>query len=149
MASERTGQDIGRTSVLLEASKHPLVILLVGTLLGSVFIPEINSRATRAREFEELRAERALAAVKTNSEVDRLLNLLLTDFAYFWNDTKDGEFESRRPELRAKIYETHKEFDRFAWWWFDQAWQEAAILGLIEKETVEKEEGAAYAEYKD
>ena len=149
MTSERKRQDTGRASTLLEVSKHPLVILLIGTLLSSIFIPDINRRATRARELEERRAERALAAVKTNSEVDRLLNLLLTDFASFWNDTEEGKFESRRAELRPKIYETYKEFDRFAWWWFDQAWQEAVILGLIEKETIEKEEDAAYSEYKD
>src|SRR6476661_6537513 len=96
MTSERKRQDTGRASTLLEVSKHPLVILLVGTLLSSVFIPDINRRATRARELEERRAERALTAVKTNSEVDRLLNLLLTDFASFWNALGEGKFESRR-----------------------------------------------------
>jgi hypothetical protein len=149
MASEPKKQSSKSTSTLLETSKHPLVILLVTTLLGSILIPDINSRATRARELEKLRAERALEAVKTNSEVDRLLNLLLTDFSSFWNDTEDGNFESQRPELRAKIYKTYGEFDSFSWWWYEQAWQEAVILGLIDKKTSDKELEAAYAQYKD
>ena len=140
---------MGKNSTLLEISKHPLLILLIGTLLGSVLIPEINRRSTRARELEELRAKRVLAAVEANSEVDRHLNLVLTSFESFWKDTAEGTLDSRRPELRTKVYGLYEEFDRSAWWWFDQAWQEATILGLLEKEDAKKERAKISSEYKE
>lgn len=114
------------------ALRHPLLLLLLGTLLGSVLIPYVSSQAAHSREIEELRTERALAALQESNNVDRRLNVLVTSFGTFWADTNDGTRESRQDELREKIYRVYEEFDRTAWWWFDEAWQTARYLNLLD-----------------
>lgn len=111
--------------------KHPLFLLILGTLLGSVLIPFITSQAAHAREVEEVRSQRALSALQENYQVEERLNVLLTTFGTFWSETDDTNREARRPELRTKIYSVYEEFDRTGWWWFDEAWQTARILSLL------------------
>ena len=115
-----------------------MFLLLLGTLLGSVLIPYMSSQSAHAREIEEVRSQRALAALHENYEVDRRLNLLLTTFGTFWSETDETNREARRPELRAKIYSLYEEFDRTGWWWFGEAWQTARILGLLDPNEVQE-----------
>lgn len=127
-----------RTS--LQILKHPLLILLLGTLLGSVIVPYISGRSARAREIEELRVTSAVAAVQNGNDVDRRLNGLLTTFESFWKDTPEAERAARKGELRSKIYSLYEEFDHTAWWWFDESRHQARLLGLLsEKEAIEAE----------
>lgn len=118
--------------------KHPMFLLILGTLLGSVLIPYVSSQSAHAREIEEVRSQRALAALQENYQVDRRLNLLLTTFGTFWSETDETNREARRPELRAKIYSLYEEFDRAGWWWFDEAWQTARILSLLDQNEVQE-----------
>jgi hypothetical protein len=48
-----------RSRAILKVIKHPMVVLLVGTILGSVVIPVVNSRIDKHRRFAEPRAQRA------------------------------------------------------------------------------------------
>lgn len=119
---------------LLRASKHPLVVLLAGTLLGSVLIPFVNSEIDRERRLRDLRAEHSRVVLKSSLDVERKLNLLNTAFESFYkDDVVSGQttVDSRRA-LRVRVYELHEDFDRDAWWWHEQLLDEAKVVGLLD-----------------
>jgi len=132
--------------VLPEVLKHPLIVLLLGSLIGSVIVPYVSGRSARAGQIEELKMSSALAAVKNNNDVDRRLNILITTFGSFWKDTQETTREDRKAELRTKIYGLYEEFDQTAWWWFDEARQQAKLLGLLSEEEASETE-AISAQY--
>jgi hypothetical protein len=144
MTTNSNMQNKQQSSPLYEALKHPVFILLLGTLISSVIIPYIVGRSAHARQLEELRAQSALSAVKNSDDVDRQLNILLTTFESFWKDIDEAKREDQKAELRTKIYSLYEEFDRTAWWWFDESRQQAALLGLFsDQEAKEAEEISA------
>lgn len=146
MSTKPESKRSGAADRLVRTSRHPLVVLVIGTILGSILIPLINDRAARERKLEDLRAQRALAAIEASNDVDRKLSLLLTTFESFWKDT-DEPTQTTRSELRTRIYDLYGQFDLVAWWWFDESWQGARMVGLLDSHDSQEAErlSAAYS----
>ena len=118
-------------STALETTKHPLVVLAVATALGSVLIPYVNSRIALENRQRELRVSQALQALRSSSETDRRLNLVLTEFANFVKD-ESASGSAARSALRERVYRLYAEFNRDAWWWHWQLLQETQVLHLVD-----------------
>jgi hypothetical protein len=118
-------------STALETTKHPLVVLAVATVLGSVLIPYVNSRIARENRQRELRVSQAVQALRSSSETDRRLNLVLTEFANFVKDESPND-SAARSALRERVYRLYAEFNRDAWWWHWQLLQEIQVLHLVD-----------------
>ena len=118
----------------LAASKHPLVVLIAATLLGSVLIPAVNAQIDRQRRLRELKADRGNAALRSAWDVERKLNLLQTAFVAFYKDEVLSGQATRasRQALRDRVYVLHQDFDRDAWWWHWQMLEEVKVLGLLD-----------------
>jgi hypothetical protein len=119
---------------LFATSKHPLVVLVAATLLGSVLIPAVNGQVDRQRRLRELKAERGNAALRSAWDVERKLNLLHTAFVAFYKDEVVSGQATRasRQALRERVYALHQDFDRDAWWWHWQMLEEVKVLGLLD-----------------
>ena len=131
MATTDSGQ---KHHWILDTSKHPLVILLVGAVIGSVVVPRINSRIEREKRQQGLRAERGTAILKSAWETERKLNLLKTAFESFYRDQlATGKATTEyREALRDKVYALYQDFDRDAWWWHWQVLEEVKVLKLVD-----------------
>lgn len=121
-------------SRIWEISKHPLLLLTVGTLLGSFVIPYVNARIDRDRRRLELKSQRATTILQSAWNIDRKLNLVLTEFATFHRDrvTTGSTTSSSKEALRSRVYTLYEDFNRDAWWWHWQVLEEAKILGLVD-----------------
>lgn len=121
--------------MLKDVGKHPLVLLLIGTFLGSLIIPYLKERETHARELATLRTEKAFAAFNANKEVNTDLNGMLTGFENLLKARVHTLDPERDYDLQRQIYAHHTAFNRDAWWWFPQLITEAQLFGLLTPES--------------
>jgi hypothetical protein len=119
-------------STVFETTKHPVVVLAVATLLGSVLVPYVNARIAQQNSHRELRMSHALQVLRSSSETDRRINLLLTEFANFIQDESISD-PAARTALRERVYRLYGEFNRDAWWWYWPLLQEVRVLGLVDE----------------
>lgn len=117
----------------LERTKHPLVVLVVATILGSVLIPYANGRFAKDSRLHDLKVSHAKQALQSASLTDRRLNLLLTEFAIFIKGESRNN-SAARSALRERVYTLYAEFNRDAWWWYWPMMQEARLLHLVDEE---------------
>jgi hypothetical protein len=121
-------------SPILELSKHPLVVLLVGAVVGSIVVPRVNARIERTRQVHALKAQRGTDVLKFGFDIERRFNAVTTAFQSFYKDevlTGIANDDSRQL-LRTRVHQAYQEFDRDAWWWHWETLDEARILGLID-----------------
>src|SRR5678815_2479939 len=129
---------------VVERTKHPLVVVVIATLLGSVLIPYANARFAKEGRLHELRFSHAKQALQSGSQTDRQLNMLLTEFAIFVKE-KSGGSASARSSLRERVYRLYAEFNRDAWWWYWPMVQEARLLHLVDEQDARSMGAAAEA----
>ena len=133
MTKEKINEAQTETSKSLkEISKHPLVLLLVGTLLGSLIIPQLREREANERELADLRSQKAFAAFSANQGVDADLNGMTTGFENLLKARVQTLDSPRDLDLQRQIDTHHAAFNRDAWWWFPQLITEAEIFGILE-----------------
>jgi hypothetical protein len=128
--------DKPRRLTVLEISKHPLVVLAVTTLIGSIAIPFVNARITQANRQKELRSSYAMQALRSGFETDRRLNLLLTEFEMFVKDelTDDsGDWNA----LRERAVRLYADFNRDAWWWYWELLRATEVLDLVDEASID------------
>jgi hypothetical protein len=123
---------------LIRSSKHPLVVLLAATLLGSVLIPYVNARIDREKRRRELKSERATQILRSARDIERKLNLVFTEFENFYKDqVATGDItKPSTVAFRGQVYKLYEDFNRDAWWWHWQIQEEAEVLGLIDGESL-------------
>jgi len=129
---------------VVERTKHPLVVVVIATLLGSVLIPYANARFAKENRLQELRFSHAKQALQSGSQTDRQLNMLLTEFAIFIKEESGGS-ASARSNLRERVYRLYAEFNRDAWWWYWPMVQEARLLHLVDEQDARSMSAAAEA----
>lgn len=133
-AQSETSRD-ERSKTFTEIGKHPLVLLLIGTLLGSLIIPYLKDRETRNRELTNLRVEKAFAAFNANKDVNADLNGMMTGFENLLKARINTLEPERDHDLQRQIYGHHTAFNRDAWWWFPQLITEVQLFGLLDSES--------------
>ena len=86
------------SSRALEASKHPLVVLLAATILGSAIVPFVNGRIARESRESELKLNRAMEALRSSATTERQINELQTEFMLFAKNDLWDNVQARREE---------------------------------------------------
>jgi hypothetical protein len=123
-------QSMGKMTTF-ETTKHPLIVLAVATLLGSVLFPLANAYISKASRLDELRTSHALQALRSSHATDSRLNLLITEFQNF---AKDEDVTDPRAiaALSQRVKPLYADFNREAWWWYWQLLQESRLLRLVD-----------------
>jgi hypothetical protein len=114
--------------------RHPLTLLLVGTLAGSVLIPWVASRANKQALLNEARVKEAIDVMTTSNTVNAILNKMMTaldTFEKYSAPESQEDYRRRREEQRHKIDALYADFDSIAWWWPWNAYNQARVLSLI------------------
>ena len=106
------GEDTRRN--LFEHTKHPLIVLALSTIIGSVLVPYVGSGLARETRRAELRASHVVQALQSSAKTDRQLNLLLIEFGNFVQDESIAN-QAARVALRGRIYSPYADFNRDAW----------------------------------
>jgi hypothetical protein len=114
--------------------RHPLTLLVVGTLTGSVLIPWVAGRANKQAVLTEARVKEAIDIMTTSNSVNALLNKIVTALETFEKYSAPESQEDRRrrrEELRHTIDALYAEFNSIAWWWPWNDYNQARVLRLI------------------
>lgn len=114
-----------------EILRHPLTLLLAGTLLSSLIIPWINGRSARVERRQNGRQTKAVEILRAAGQDTRRLNALRASFENYERDTGTASVADRRAELRQRVYELYGEFDGDAWWWYRAALREADVFDWL------------------
>ncbi len=123
------------SSGAMEATKHPLVVLLAATILGSAVVPFVNARIARQTRENELKLNRATEALRSSATTERQINELQTEFMMFAKNDLWNNLQARR-EVRSRLSALYAEFNRDAWWWYWQLLQEVSLLRLVDEASV-------------
>jgi hypothetical protein len=101
--------------------KHPLLLLIVGSILSYFVIPAINSISGKERRISEQKHELADKIIDQDMEISKNLNSLFVTLALF---RKDHEHFSNLEALNVSRQATHNDmlklylhFDSEAWFW--------------------------------
>ena len=116
----------------MEATKHPLVVLLAATLLGSALVPFVNTQIARQNRQTELKLSRATEALRSHAVTERHINELQTAFMMFAKNDLWNDLRARR-EIRSRLSASYVEFNRDAWWWYWELLQEVRLLRLVDE----------------
>ena len=113
----------GRSGKKFGILRHPLTVLLTGTLLTYLLLPVISARLNRSRLLTEARLNRALEIISRSSEVEREINSLQTVLDTFHKDNLSGlslqeNRQSEQMRLRSEVQQRYLAFDNKAWWWY-------------------------------
>jgi hypothetical protein len=114
-----------------ERTKHPLIVVAITTLLGSVLIPLVNSNIATTNRMRERRDNLAIDAIRYARETDRRLNLVLTEFGNYAKDQPRRD-KASRAALRERVINLYAEFDREGWWWYWPLLQELRLMKLVD-----------------
>jgi hypothetical protein len=122
-----------------ELSRHPLFLLLLGSLIGSVLIPWLNTRADRQRLLREARLKAASEIIRHNLDMNQKLNTLQTTLELFHKNNASSvipvsERSHERAALRIRFDSAYLDFDQFAWWWYRDIYRDAVLLGIADKQ---------------
>ncbi len=118
-----------------EASQHPLLVLLIGSVLSSLLIPSISSRSSEAQLLQETRLKKALEVGVHNREFDSKLNALITLMKTFHNQNirmkpNPAELRESQNAFRKEYTDRYLALDEMAWWWYGDIQREARLLRL-------------------
>ena len=135
MKEQQIGSEAKWTANVVNGLRHPLTLLIIGSLLGSFIIPYISSLSSKKQLLREARLKNALEILHNDSNIDSQLNVMRTRLGMFHQDNSrqkpsPTELKQRQDKLAEDINARYLEFDRTAWWWHKNLYQEAIILEL-------------------
>jgi hypothetical protein len=123
------------SSRALEATKHPLVVLLAATILGSAIVPFVNARIAKQSRENELKLNRTMEALRSSATTERQINELQTEFMLFSKNDLWGNVQARR-EVQSRLSALYEDFNRDAWWWYWQLLHEVRLLRLVDEDSI-------------
>jgi hypothetical protein len=111
-----------RRRSILKRIQQPLIMLLIGTLLGSALIPWVQSRSNTKRLRHDERVALSLGIIDRNKETNGQLHGLQTSIELFAKDhlhpKNAAAFAVQQEEARERFDLQYLAFDQTAWWWF-------------------------------
>jgi hypothetical protein len=115
--------------------QQPLGTLLVGTILGSLLIPQINDLTNRRKSRHDERLKMAVTIIEQSHESDRNLQRMIDYLALFRKDHNDPsaskEFlKGEQYTARKAFNEMYMSFNGQAWFWLGNVKSEANLSGL-------------------
>jgi hypothetical protein len=115
---------------------HPLFLLVVGSIVGSLLIPPVSEKINRQKVLHEARLRKAVEIVDNNTKTVTQLNSMVTRLTSF-HDTniRRQPPPEKLKQLQEKLVEDMDnrwlEFEKTGWWWYQDLNDEAVILGII------------------
>ncbi len=113
---------------------HPLVLLLIGTILSSIIIPAAAYQFSYVNNNKKLRVALSQELIDKDVEIKVGLNKLkscleifIDDYCYFY-DTLDSRI--LQDDLREEMNDNYLEFERTAWFWHAKYNLKAHGLGI-------------------
>ena len=126
----------GKLKASLVILSHPLFLLIVGSIVGSLLIPPVSEKINRQKVLHEARLRKAVEIVDNNTRTITQLNSMVTRLSSF-HDTNIRRQPSpeKLKQLQEKLVEDMDnrwlEFEKTGWWWYQDLNDEAVILGII------------------
>ena len=118
---------------------HPLFLLLVGSILGSILIPSLSARFNAERLLRETRHQEAITTIEKGYDVDRKLNSVATRLVSFAKDHARLHQPIVFSEaILTKVEDLYVEFDQRAWWWCSEEFAKAKVLRLLSGEELKR-----------
>lgn len=120
----------------LEFLKHPLLLLIVGSVIGSILIPRISEKASRTKALQDARLSKAVEIVDNNTKTFSQLNALRTRLGMFHTDNvrlkpSPAKLKELQDKLSEDMNNRYLEFERTGWWWYRDLNDEAVILEIV------------------
>jgi Mg2+ and Co2+ transporter CorA len=130
---------VTRTSFLnasLDFLKHPLLLLIAGSIIGSILIPRISEKASHARALQDARLRKAVDIIDNNTRTISQLNALRTRLGMFHTDNvrlspAPAKLDALRDKLSADMNDRYLEFEKNGWWWYRDLNDEAVVLEIV------------------
>lgn len=116
--------------------RHPLVLLVVGSVIGSVLIPRISEQAGKTKVLQEARLRTAVQIVENNTRTVSQINSIVTKLATFHDQNRrlkpsPAKLSERQDKLAEEVSNRYEEFEKTGWWWYRDLNDEAVILELV------------------
>lgn len=138
---------------ILNVLRHPLLLLVIGSVIGSFLIPWISQKTDRNRVLREARLKKAVEIVNNNTETISQLNVMVTRLGIFHKDNirlKPGpdKLDALQDKLAEDMNTRYADFEKSGWWWYRSLNDEAVILEIVPPEGSDKlrNEVNAYAD---
>jgi hypothetical protein len=99
--------------------KHPLTLLLIGSVLSYVLIPWITEKSSHKQLLQQQRIDRACDVLKQGLVDDEQLNSIQTAFEIFDKeaDSDPDSYKAAQVELKSQFSKLYYGFDQHGWWW--------------------------------
>ncbi len=137
---------------LFDGLRHPLLLLVIGSVIGSFLIPWITERASKKQVLQEARLRKAVEIVENNQRTVSQLSALVTRLQMFHKDNRrlqpsPTKLIELQEKLASDMNDRYLEFDKEGWWWYRSLTEEASILEILPPEGAGKlrEHVEAYA----
>lgn len=131
------------SEVLWSISTHPLLLIFVGSVVGSILIPIVSERINRKKIYREAGLRKAVEIVDNNTRTLSQLNTIVTRLNIFHDDNvrlrpspkKLSELQDR---LADDINSRYLDFEKNGWWWYRHLNDEAVIMKIVPPNGSEK-----------
>lgn len=118
--------------------RHPLLLLIIGSTIGSFLFPWIHQNSERKRAWREVRLKRQLEIANNNTMTTRQLYSLVTHLNKFHSDNiRLNPTPAKLIELQNKLAKdmnaSYAEFEKekSGWWWPISLSEEVVILQIV------------------
>lgn len=116
---------------------HPFFLVIATALLGSLLIPPLSDSINQKKVLNDARLRKAIEIVNNNTRTITQLNSMVTRLSSFHsNNIRRQPSPAKLQELQDKLIEDMdsrwSEFDKMGWWWYQDLYDEAVILGIIQ-----------------
>jgi hypothetical protein len=99
--------------------KHPLMLLLMGSILSYLLIPWISEKSSHKQLLQQERVNKAIDVLKQGLIDDEQLNSIQTAFEIFDKEAESDpeSYRNAQEELKKSFTSLYFEFDEHGWWW--------------------------------
>ena len=123
-------------NALVAFLRHPLLLLVVGSIIGSILIPYFSQEASKKKVLQEARLRKAVDIVDTNTRTVSQLNSLSTRVAMFHEHNQrlkptPAQLRVLQDKLVEDMDARYLEFEKLGWWWYRDLNDEAVILNIV------------------
>lgn len=121
---------------VIQVLKHPLFLLVVGSVIGSFLIPWISQKSDKSRVLREARLKKQVEIVGNNTRTISQLHSLVTTLGIFHKDNislrpSPEKLSALQDKLREDMNRGYAEFEKTGWWWHRSLNDEAEILEIV------------------
>ena len=138
-AAQMDSRNVRPIRVVIAGLGHPLLLLILGSLLTYVIAPVILDRINDRKLRDEARQRKALEVWQHNTEFNSKLNALKTMLESYHNQNvrfqlAPADLLEAQKEFRREFTKRYLELDEMAWWWYRDLQREMNALHLVPKD---------------